>query len=93
MRDPTADVYSCLVASVVQISPEGAKGDEFPPQYSEFAQLGSEDDSRVLADHGPQNLAINLLPEATAPHQPLYNLSKIELKLLRKYLDEYLARS
>ena len=39
MCDPTADVYGCLVALVVQNGPEGAVGDEFPPQYSEFAQL------------------------------------------------------
>jgi hypothetical protein len=92
MRDPSADVYGCLVASVVQTDPEGAGGYGLPPQYAEFAELGSEDDSRVLADHGPQDLAISLLPGATVPHQPLYNLSRTELELLRKYLDEYLAR-
>jgi hypothetical protein len=92
MRDPTADVYGCLVASVVQTGLEGAGGEQLPPQYSEFAQLGSEDDSRVLADHGPQDLAINLVEGAKVPHQPLYNLSKTELELLRKYLEEYLAR-
>jgi len=92
MRDPTSDVYGCLIASVLQIGPEGADGAGLPPQYAEFAELSSEDDSRVLAEHGPQDLAINLLPGATAPHMPLYNLSKTELELLRKYLDEYLAR-
>ena len=92
MRDPTSDVYGCLVASALQSGPEGAEGDGLPPQYAEFAHLGSEDDSRALADHGPQDLAINLLPGTTAPHQPLYNLSRTELELLRKYLDEYLAR-
>jgi transposase InsO family protein len=92
MRDPKADVYGCLVASVVQSGPDRADEAGLPPQYSEFAQLGSEDDSRILADHGPQDLAINLVPGAAPPHQPLYSLSRTELELLRKYLDEYLSR-
>ena len=68
MRDPTADVYSCLIALVVQTSLEGAGGEQLPPQYSEFAQLGLEDDSRDLADHKPQDLAINLVEGAKVPH-------------------------
>jgi hypothetical protein len=92
MRDPKADVYRCLVALVVQSGPDRADEAGLPPQYSEFAQLGSEDDSRILADYGPQDLAINLVPGAAPPHQPLYSLSRTELELLRKYLDEYLSR-
>ena len=68
MRDPTSDVYSCLVASVAQSDPERAEVGSLPSQYSEFAGLGSEDDARVLAKKGPQDLAINLLLGAVVPY-------------------------
>ena len=37
-------------------------------------------------------MAINLVPETKVSYQPLYSLLKTKLKLLRKYLDEYLSR-
>jgi hypothetical protein len=63
-----------------------------PLEYSAYAEVASEEDSRVLAEHGPNDLAINLTPRSVPPHQPLYNLSQTELELLRKYLEEYVAR-
>ena len=92
MRDPTLDVYSYLVALALQSGLEEAEEGGLPPQYVEFAYLGSEDDLRVLANYSPQDLAINLLPRTTALYQLLYNLSRTDLELLRKYLDEYLVR-
>ena len=92
MRDPTLDVYSYLVALALQSGLEEAEEGGLPPQYVEFAYLGSEDNLRVLANYSPQDLAINLLPRTTALYQLLYNLSRTDLELLRKYLDEYLVR-
>jgi len=92
MRDPAVDVYACLVGSVGQNGPEKAEMSQLPPQYVDFADVGSEKDSAVLADHGPQDLAIKLTPESNPPHMPLYNLSQTELELLRKYLADYMAR-
>jgi hypothetical protein len=92
MRDPLTDVYACLVGSVGQNDLELARMDQLPPQYVEYADVCSEEESAVIADHGPQDLAINLEPGSTPPHKPLYNLSRTELELLRKYLEDYMAR-
>lgn len=75
-----------------QIGPDQAKLPQLPAQYADFAELGSEEDSKGLAEHGPQDLVITLQEGTMPPHQPLYSLSKGELALLREYLEEYLAR-
>jgi hypothetical protein len=92
MRDPTADVYACLVNAVGQSATLGTIKAQLPPQYAEFADVASEDDAKVLADHSSHDLAIQLAPEGRPPHQPLYNLSATELEVLRAYLAEYMAR-
>jgi hypothetical protein len=92
MRDTSVDVYACIVGSVSHNGPEETTSAQMPPQYAEFADVASEEDSAMLPDHGPQDLAINLVPDASPPHMPLYNLSQMELGILRKYLDDYLAR-
>jgi hypothetical protein len=92
MRDPSVDVYACLVGSVSHSGPYKAIPDQLPPQYAEFVDVASEEDSTVLPEHGHHDLAINLVPDSSPPHRPLYNLSQAELVILRKYLDEYLAR-
>lgn len=86
------DVYVCMVNSVGQIGPEGVKGGQIPEIYHEFVRLGSKDDAKALPDHGEQDLAIEMMPGATPPYQPLYGLSATELEILRKYLAEYLQR-
>jgi hypothetical protein len=92
MRDPLTDVYACLVGSVGQNDLELARMDQLPPQYVEYADVCSEEESAVIANHSPQDLAINLELGSTPLHKPLYNLSRTELELLRKYLEDYIAR-
>jgi hypothetical protein len=65
---------------------------QLPPQYAEYADVGSEDDAKGLAEHSSHDLAIQLVSDAQPPHQPLYNLLATELEVLRKYLAEYMAR-
>jgi hypothetical protein len=92
MRDPRADVYACLVNFVGQLVPLDANAGQIPPQYAEYADVGSEEDARVLPDYSSHDLAIQIIPEGVPPHQPLYNLSATELEVLRKYLHDYMAR-
>lgn len=92
MRDPTADVYALLVEYCGQTDPIRAMSGQLPPEYAEFADVGSEDDARGIPNHASHDLAIQTLPGTQPPHQPLYNLSATELLVLRKYLSDYLAR-
>lgn len=92
IRDPTADIYTCVVSFAGQLEPIGAKEDQLPPQYSEYVDMSSEDDAKELAKHLSHDLALNLVSDSQPPHMPLYNLSKMELEVLQKYLDEYMSR-
>jgi hypothetical protein len=92
MQDPRADVYACLVSFVGDVPQAQANMAQLPPQYAEYVDVGSEDDAKGLAEHFSHDLAIQLVPDAQLPHQPLYNLSATELEVLRKYLAEYMAQ-
>ena len=92
MRDPRADVYACIVGFVGQIGREHPMVVDLPPQYSEYADVASEDDSKELAGHSSNDLPINLVDGAMPPYQPLYGLSEAELVILRKYLADFMAR-
>jgi hypothetical protein len=61
-------------------------------QYAKFADVALEKDSAALLEHRLQDLAINLKQGASSLYMPLYNLLQIELGILQKYLDNYLAR-
>ena len=92
LREPGADLYACLVNSIGQLSLDEAKEAQIPPEYAEYEDVFSKEKSSVLAEHGSHDLAIELQPGTQPPHQPLYNLSEVELQYLRKYLAEYLQR-
>jgi hypothetical protein len=92
MRDPTVDVYACLVNFVGQNAPVRPELAQLPSQYAEYADVASEDDAKALAEHSSHDLAIELAPETQPPHLPLYNLSMMELEVLRAYLTDYMAR-
>jgi hypothetical protein len=92
MRDPRTDVYACSVNFVGHSAPVQAGMGQIPPDYAEYADVGSEEDAKGLAEHSSHDLPIQLVPDTHPPHQPLYNLSAIELEVLRKYLAEYMAR-
>jgi hypothetical protein len=66
--------------------------DLMPSEYSAYAEVASEEDAKALAEHGPNDLTIDLTPGGVPPYHPLYNLSRTELELLREYLEEYVAR-
>jgi hypothetical protein len=60
-------------------------------KYSVYAKVALEENAKALAKYSLNNLTINLTPRGILPYYPLYNLSRTELKLLREYLEEYVA--
>ncbi len=63
-----------------------------PEAYEAYARVFSEVDSESMPNHGPQNLAIELLDGKQPPWGPIYNLSEKELATLRDYLETQLKR-
>ena len=92
MRDPRTEVYACSVGFVAQNEAEQVEMTQLPPEYSDFADVASEDDSKELAAHSWNNLAINVAEGKVPPYQPLYSLLEAELVVLQKYLAEYIGQ-
>jgi hypothetical protein len=92
MRDPRTEVYACSVSFVAQNGAEQVEMTNLPPEYSDFADVASEDNSKELAVHSRNDLAINIAEGEVPPYQPLYGLSEAELVVLRKYLAEFMQR-
>ena len=85
--DPTSD-GDTLAAATTDDTPT------VPPRYSDFADVFSEEEANRLPEHGPQDHAIEIDPEASGspPWGPLYNLSATELKALRENIAENLKK-
>jgi hypothetical protein len=92
MRERTSDIYACIVGFVSKNTVEQPIIGQMPPQYAKFSNVASEDNARILAKHAPHDLAIKIIPGSQPPYRPLYNLLATELKLLQKYVTEYLLR-
>ena len=62
-----------------------------PAFYHEFEKVFGEQMPSALPEHGPQDCAIELLPNTEPPSGKLYPMSKDELQLLREYIEEMIA--
>ena len=61
-----------------------------PSEYLDLAEVFSEDAANTLPEYGPQDLA---LETSGAPQfGPLYNLSQVELEVVREYISDNLAK-
>ena len=59
--------------------------------YHEFKKVFGKEMQSVLPEHGPQDCAIELLPNTQPPSGKLYPISQDELQLLREYIEEMVA--
>ncbi|KAE8222388.1 hypothetical protein CF319_g4403 [Tilletia indica] len=66
--------------------------DLVPPQYHDLLDAFSKAKADRLPPHRPHDHAIELEPNTQPPFGPLYSLSDPELKALRTWLDENLAK-
>ena len=63
-----------------------------PEEYHEFLHLFSRETADQLLPHRPCDHTIPLIEGKQPPFGPLYGMSLDELKVLRKYLDDNLAK-
>lgn len=72
--------------------PTDADSLDLPPEIQEFAEFFSPNAAERLPPHRPYDHDIRLLPGKTLPFGPLYPMSREELRVLRDWLDENLAK-
>ena len=72
------------------------KGDPKPtvmrPEYADFKDMALEINAGILAPHEAYDHDIVLEPGISPPHQPIYNLSEHELKVLQEYIKTVLNK-
>jgi hypothetical protein len=62
-----------------------------PSIYHEFSKVFSEEEFKVLPPHRPYDLAIDLKEGAKLHHGPLYSMTELESRTLKKWIEEELA--
>lgn len=97
MADPFNIAFGSISPSPATSIPElscfgTSQPTSIPPPYQDFADLFDKSAADVLPHHKPYDHKIPLVPNATPPHGPIYGLSEPELRALREYLSENLAR-
>lgn len=70
---------------------DNINGNFLSVKYTDFLNVFSKKRAKILVSHEPQNHFISLIKKFIFSHCFIYNLSKIELILLRKYIDKYLV--
>jgi hypothetical protein len=60
-------------------------------KYWEFVEVFSKAKADTLAPHQSIDHAINLQPGCKIPYGRIYNLSEVELKMLKAYIETNLA--
>jgi hypothetical protein len=68
MRDPRTEVYACSVSFVAQNRAEQVEMTNLPPEYSNFADVALEDNSKELTVHSRNDLVINIAEGKVPPY-------------------------
>ncbi|KAG5716920.1 hypothetical protein E4T56_gene8539 [Termitomyces sp. T112] len=63
-----------------------------PPEYHEFADVFSKGSAKELPLHRSYDHQINLEEGTSPPFGKIYNMSEIELRALKEYLDDMLSK-
>jgi hypothetical protein len=66
--------------------------DHIPSCYSDFADIFSGKNANKLLPRGPYNHSIKLKTGTTPPYGSIYKQSETELKAIKDFIDEYLAK-
>ena len=82
-----------MVAAVRSESNEGLiKQIILPEKYSDFFDIFDKMKTDELPEHLCYNLAIELIDDRQPLFRLIYNFFKIELKVIREYINEMLAK-
>jgi transposase InsO family protein len=62
-----------------------------PPEYHKFAQVFGEEEFKILPPHRDYDIGIELTPEASLFHGPIYGMTDAESRALKEHLDTEVA--
>jgi hypothetical protein len=65
---------------------------KIPEKYATFADVFSKEKADILPEHRKYDCPIDLKEGGQPPFGPIYNLTQPELKALKEYIDENLAK-
>ena len=85
-----ACVFVLAISEIVDRSILSTSPITIPLEYLDLAEVFSEEAANTLPEHGPQDLALET--SEAPPFGPLYNLSQVELEVLREYISDNLAK-
>ena len=77
-------------AQAVSVNSNPIELKNLPEEYHNFADVFSKLKSKLLPEHRPYDLSIQIEGKQTPPLGPIYSLSALELQTLREFLDENL---
>jgi hypothetical protein len=62
-----------------------------PPEYHEFAQVFGKEEFKVLPPHQNYDIGIELVPDASLFHGPIYGMTDVESRSLKEHLESEVA--
>ncbi|KAI0995758.1 hypothetical protein K3495_g12422 [Podosphaera aphanis] len=80
------------IKEAVKEKPRVDPSEELPKVYHEYLQVFSKDDADKLPPHRPSDHQIILQPGTEPPWGPPYGMSREELLVLKKYIQENLEK-
>jgi len=90
-RLPGSQIYQLTTTPAdTDASPKTAP--TIPAEYQDYADVFSKTEAHKLPEHRPYDLSIPLQEGTAPPLLPVYNLSPLELDVLRMYIDENLRK-
>lgn len=89
------ELFAITLKDIEKALPKSTPTDpatRLPPEYHEFLDVFSKDLADELPPHRKSDHKIPLHPGTTPGYGLLYNMSREELQVLKKYLDEHLEK-
>ena len=77
-----------VTSLAVQIGEADLQIPGLPKKYQEYRDVFSTQKTKLLPEHRPYDLAIQIKENKISPLGPIYSLSALELKTLQEFLEE-----
>jgi len=88
LREQSASLPTVITGLAAQIGEAILEILGLPKDYEKYADVFSTQKAKILPEHRPYNLAIQIEGDKTPPLGPIYSLSALELETLQEFLEE-----